>query len=99
MSLTVSDKKSVEDGRNVVDTYRTDHDARKADNIIYGELIKGLNAQGYTTTEKEHPSDAIGKFFNNSDLYNLEELGFDDKEDFRANATKEDIEKLEKMWR
>ena len=101
-TLSNSEKTNVEDARKVVDTYRTEHNAmtsKSQESGIYVKLIEGLNKLGYTTTDKEHPSDAIDKFFEKNELYNIDELGYTDKEDFYTTATKEDRDTIIAKWK
>jgi hypothetical protein len=98
MALTVEEKEAIEKGRPIVDEYRLAHSKTK-DTYELGFLLAKLviDLDGLKLNkEKEHSCDV---FFDKSYLYNIEALGYDDKEDFDANATIADKEALEQMWK
>lgn len=93
------DKQKVLAGRHRVDVYRTAHTALHSQgwhkgipeehtpllNIMLG-AFKGL---GFSS---------VDEFFVASELFNIQELGFKNIEDFKAKATETDIQKLMEMW-
>ncbi|GAI67492.1 unnamed protein product [marine sediment metagenome] len=96
----MTDKEKILAGRKAVDAYRTAHtklyekgwhkgipeEHTPLLNIMLG-AFKGL---GFNT---------IQEFFGASDLLNIQECGYKDREDFEAKASETDREALELKWR
>lgn len=93
------DKEKILAGRKAVDAYRTAHTAlykKPWHKGIPGEhtpllniMVKAFKGLGFNT---------IQEFFDASELLNIQELGFVDREDFERRATKADREALRRMW-
>ncbi|GAJ14182.1 unnamed protein product, partial [marine sediment metagenome] len=65
-------------------------------------LVNALEGLGFTSAEIEFEpkkTEILAKFWAESDLLNIQELGFADREDFEAKATEVDREALELKWR
>jgi len=94
--LTTDEKTAVEKGREVIDAYRKAHAEFKPSeqSVAFGKLFNELNDLGLD--KDKYP---FYVFFEKSQLYNIESLGFDDKADFESSATEEDKETLKSMWK
>ena len=106
MTLTIVDRTNVEKARLAIEEYRkavaelhkTKYDPVKRAQL-FGKLMTELGKNGYTYTSKTKPEAAIGKFFTESKIYNVEDLGFNDLADFEDKATVTDITNLKEMWK
>lgn len=86
-------------GRAAVDVYRAAHaqlyvgswhqGISEAHTPLLEKLLADLKMQGFNS---------LDEFFTTSDTLNIQELGFADREDFMAKATKADREVLDRMW-
>lgn len=98
-------------GRNQVDAYRTAHTAlhrkpwRKTipeeHTPLLKALVNALEGLGFTSTEtdfEQKKNVILAKFWRDSELLNIQELGFTDMDDFKARATNADMEALDRMW-
>ena len=112
MTISDAERLKVEAGRSAVDVYRDAHAqlheksyyrAIHADHTpLLEQLIDGLDKVGFTSTESDFISkktEILANFFDTSDLENIKELGFENKADFKGNATKEDKLALREMWK
>jgi len=106
------DKEKILPGRKVVDAYREAHSQLHAKGWYKGisedhmplleKLIADLEKIGITSTEKDFgpkKNEILAKFWAESDLLNLQELGFKDREDFEKRAKDTDREALEAKWK
>jgi len=94
------DKKKILLGRKAVDAYREAHiqlhsqpwhkGVPEEHTPLLNTMLGKLKRQGFNT---------IQEFFDDSDLLNIQELGFTDREDFKAKAKDIDRETLELKWR
>lgn len=92
-------KQKILKGRKAVDAYRKAHTKLHSKlwhkgvpgehTPLLDKLLAGLKKQGFNT---------IQEFFDASRLLNTQELGFTDREDFRARANKADREALRLKW-
>lgn len=92
-------------GRKAVDAYRTAHTQLHSKPWHKGipeehtpllkVMVKALEKQGFTSEKTE---EVLAKFWDASDLLNLQELGFKDRQDFEKRATDKDREALEETW-
>ena len=86
-------------GRKAVDAYRTAHTK-----LYEKGWHKGIPEEHTLLLEKmlaefkKHDFNSLDEFFDASELLNIREFGFADREDFEANATEVDEESLERMW-
>jgi len=93
-------RSKVLEGRKAVDAYREAHRQLHSEPWHRGipeehmplldEMLSKLKGQGFSWLQK---------FFDTSELLNIQELGFSSKEDFEAKATEADRETLSGMWR
>jgi len=104
-------KLGVTSGRLAVDAYRLAHAQLHSTGWHKGiseehtqllvKLVDDLEKQGFTSTQTEFEpkkTEVMAKFWDNSDLLNIQELGFASKENFEAKATEADFIALEGMW-
>jgi hypothetical protein len=106
------DKEKILSGREAVDAYRTAH-AKLYDKPWYRgipeehtpylrAMVNALEGLGFASTEADFEpkkTEILAKFWDASDLENIKELGFTDRDDFEKRATKQDRDKLEAMWK
>lgn len=105
-------KKAVLKGRKAVDAYRTAHAALHqeayyrqvhADHIpLLEAMVKALEELGFSSAEidfEPKKTEILAKFWSDSDLLNIQNLGFDSEEGFDIWATDVDRQKLMRMWR
>ncbi len=98
-------------GRNQIDAYRTAHSKLYSKGWHKGipeehtpllkALVNALEGLGFTSTETDFEpkkTEILAKFWADSDLLNVQELGFTSKEDFEVRASEADREALEGMW-
>ena len=88
------------EGRKAVDVYREDHyqlhskpwhrGIPKEHTPQLNKLLAELEKQGFNSLQE---------FWETSEGLNIQELGFNSREDFEAGATKTNREALERMWR
>ena len=108
----ISDKDRVLSARLAVDAYREAHRQLHAGGWYEGisedhtplleKLVADLDKLGFTSVEvnfEPKKTEILAGFWADSDLQNIEELGFVDMEDFEARATKADRGVLEEKWR
>lgn len=92
-------KENIMAGRNAVDAYRADH-AKLYDKPwhrgipeehtpLLDKLLVELKGQGFNS---------LGEFFSASEEQNMQELGYEDRQHFTANATDTDWQALNRMW-
>jgi len=65
------------------------------------KLVSDLDKLGFTSTEagfEPKKTEILARFWADSDLQNIKELGFADMEDFEARATGADGKALEEKW-
>ena len=106
-----SDNDRVLSARQAVDAYREAHRQLHAGGWYKGisedhtplleKLVSDLDKLGFTSTEagfEPKKTEILAGFWADSDLQNIEELGFTGKEDFEARATEADREALEEKW-
>lgn len=92
-------KKEILKGREAVDAYRAAHallysggwhkGIPEEHTPLLNTMLVDLKKQGFNT---------LGEFFAANDELNVQELGFKNRADFEARATKTDREALEGMW-
>ncbi len=99
MPTEAKSQERVELGRRVVDTCRAAH-AQLHSKSWYPQihedhtpLLRKLEAD---LTEQGFNS--LDEFFTQSEVLNIKETGFKDRDDFEAKATKADYEALELKW-
>jgi len=105
------DREGIIQGRKAVDAYREAHGQLHSHGWYEGisedhtplleKLVGALEKQGFSLTETDFESrktEILAKFWAESNLHNIKELGFANKEDFRARATSLDKENLKRMW-
>jgi len=105
------DKQKVLSGRKAVDAYRTAHaklyekgwhrGVPEEHTPLLKAMVNALEGLGFTSTEADFEpkkNEVLAKFWDDSDLLNVQELGFTDMEDFRARVTKAEREALETKW-
>jgi len=98
-------------GRKAIDAYREAHRLLHQKPYYRGihadhtplleKLVADLEGQGFTskcTGFEPKKTKILTKFWAESDELNIKELGFANKEDFRAKATNTDKESLKRMW-
>lgn len=98
-------------GRKAVDAYRTAHlqlhskpwhrGIPEEHTPLLQALVNALEGLGFTSTELDFEpkkTEILAKFWDDSDLLNIQELGFASREDFEANATDADYEALRLKW-
>ena len=98
-------KQKILAGRKAVDAYRTAHTALhqkpwhrgipEEHTPLLRAMVKVLEKQGFASSKTE---EVLAKFWEASDLLNIQELGFEDRQDFEERATDADREALEGMW-
>lgn len=86
-------------GRQAVDAYRLAHaqlyqagwhqGIPKEHTPLLDDLLAELERQG---------SSSLDQLFNSSQELNIEELGFESKDNFEARATEAEREALDRMW-
>ena len=109
---TLKSRAAIVAGRRLVDAYRTAHEELHARAWTRGvpeshtelleKLVAGLEKVGYLASGavfEERKSEILSAFTSDSDLQNLEDLGFADRADFKQRATQADREALEGGWR
>ena len=102
---------SVLNGRDAVEAYRTAHlqlhgpswhkEVHDKHTVLLRKLVKDLEKEGYTSIQIEFElkkTEILAKFWDDSNLENIKELGFDSKEDFENRATEADKEVLRQKW-
>lgn len=107
----MANKQKILAGRKAVDAYRTAHTKLHSKPWHKGipeehtplpkALVNALEGLGFTSAEidfEPKKTEILAKFWADSDLLNIQELGFTNREDFDKNATKADKESLEAMW-
>ena len=107
----LAEKNKVFQGREAVDAYRTAHTVLHSHGWYKGisedhtpllkKLIDELEKIGITSAELEFEpkkTEILAKLWVDSDLLNIQELGFTDMEDFKSRATEEDALALEGKW-
>lgn len=92
------DKEKILAGRVAVDSYRTAHaklyekgwhkGIPEEHTPLLEKMLKAWEPFGYT----------LDNFWEISEELNMKELGFKDRKDFEAKATKQDIDTLDRMW-
>lgn len=105
------DKEKILVGRKAVDAYRTAHTALyskpwhrsipEEHTSLLKILVQKLERQGFTsagTDFEPRKTEILAKFWEASDLLNLQELGFVDREDFEKRAKDSDREALDRKW-
>ena len=107
--MDTKEKKEVEDARLAVEKYRNAHDQMYVDfkgrqdldtqAQIFDTFLKDLGDQGFVISDQETPSNAIDRFFDKSVLYNVQELGYKDYDDYMAKVSLSDKETFETMWK
>ena len=93
------DKEKILVGRKVVDAYRTAHTALYSQgwhNGIPEEHTPLLNIM--LGAFKGLGFNSLDEFFDASELLNIQELGFENKEDFKARTIEADREAIDRMW-
>lgn len=104
-------KDKILDGRKAVDAYRRAHTQLhsqpwhrgipKEHTPLLQALVNALEGLGFTSSETDFEpkkTEILAKFWAASELLNIQELGYKDREDFEARATDADREALEGMW-
>lgn len=104
-------KQRVIAGRKIIDEYREAHYRLHSKGWYRGisedhtslleKLVYDLEKLGFTSNKSEFEAkktEILSKFWNTSDLLNIQELGFIDWEDFRKNVTKSNSEMLRLKW-
>lgn len=99
-------------GRKAVDAYREAHrqlyskpwhrGIPEEHTPLLKAMVIVLEKQGFTSAETDFEpkkTEVLAKFWEASDLLNIRELGFTDREDFEQNATDANREALDRMWR
>lgn len=105
------DKQKVLKGRKAVEAYRQAHAALHKRPYYRGihaghtpllevqvAKLEQIGWQSSHTDFESRKTEVLEKFFSDSMLLNVQELGYEDMEDFRKNATKEDREALRDKW-
>lgn len=98
-------------GREVVGTYRKAHtklhsrpwhkDVPEEHTPLLIKLVNTLDKLGFASAQTDFEpkkTEILAKFWEASDLLNIQELGFIDREDFDTNATDADRQALREMW-
>ena len=106
------DKEKILAGRKAVDAYRQAHKRLYASGWYKGisedhtplleKLVASLEKLGFTSTEidfEPKKTEILAKFWKDSDLLNIKELGFVDRADFEKRATDTDREALRLKWK
>lgn len=104
-------KEKILAGRMAVDAYREAHallhqkpyyrEVHADHTPLLVKLVNALEKLGFTSTETEFEpkkTEILAKFWTDSDLLNIQELGFASREDFEARANESDSEALEAKW-
>lgn len=104
-------KEKILAGREAVDAYREAHHqlhskpwhrgVPEEHTPLLETLVTALEKLGFTSTETDFEpkkTEILAKFFNASELLNIQELGFTDREDFGIKATDADSEALRLKW-
>lgn len=99
-------------GRSAVGVYRYQHgllhasgwyaDIHTDHTPLLKVLVDALDQQGFTSIEtgfEPKKTEVLARFWDASDLLNIQKLGFADKEDFEAKANDSDRKALEELWR
>ncbi|KKN87079.1 hypothetical protein LCGC14_0263490 [marine sediment metagenome] len=105
------DKDKILAGRVAVDAYRTAHnqlyvgvwhrDIPEEHAPLLETLVTALEGQGFTSTETDFEpkkDEILEKFWNDSNLLNVQELGFTDREDFMGRGSLVDRKELRLKW-
>ncbi len=87
------------EGRKAVDVYREDHcqlhskpwhkGITEEHTPLLNKLLSELEKQGFNSLQE---------FWDTSEELNIQELGFEFREDFQAKASKSEREALQRMW-
>lgn len=98
-------------GREAVDAYRQAHTNLHAQpwhrsipeehTPLLERMINSLEELGFVSTKVElrgKSAEVLSKFFEASDIKNVKELGFKDREEFVAKATEADQNSLQEKW-
>lgn len=98
-------------GRQAAEAYRTAHaklykkgwhkDIPEEHIPLLMTLVDALDGLGFTSVETDFEpkkTEILAKFEADSNLLNIQELGFTDREDFRIRATDADKEARRKSW-
>lgn len=106
------DKQEILAGRNRVDAYRIAHAAiydkpwhkgiPEEHTPLLKAMVNALEGLGFTSTEADFEpkkTEILAKFWDDSDLLNIQELGFTGWADFKARATKADRKARKEMWK
>lgn len=104
-------KRDVVAGRKIVDAYRKAHSdlslggwhkgIPEAHTPLLEKMVGALDKLGFSSSEIEfsaRKNEVIEKFWDSSEIMNMKELGFTSRENFMANATKDDVLILDGMW-
>ncbi len=103
LSINPDFEKKVLEGREAVEKYRKAHDLMydksgmkedRHDELIT-IMLKELESTGYTILVTER----LEAFRKDSRDYNAKKLGYEDKEDFKKNATEQDTQNYLDSWR
>ena len=107
----MADKEKILAGRVAVKEYRDAHKQLHSHGWYKGisedhtplleKLVAALEKIGITSAElgfEPKKTEILAKFWDDSDLVNIQELGFTDTEDFKARATDADALALEEKW-
>lgn len=111
ISIDPVEKNKVLAGRIAVDAYREAHRLLHAQpwrktipedhTPLLKKLVADLEEIGIASTELEFEPKKTGmlaKFWAGSDLLNIKELGFVDRDNFEKRATKANRDALREMW-
>ena len=109
--VVLSAKQKILVGRNAVDAYRVAHGqlhdqpwhrrVPEEHTLLLETMVKALEVEGYISSEEEFKdriADIMRKFWDDSDLENIKELGFESWEDFQNRAKEADREALRDKW-
>lgn len=99
-------------GRAAVDAYREAHrqlhskpwhrEVPEEHTPLLEKLVAALEEQGFISAKTDFEpgkNEILARFWVDSDLLNIQELGFTDRKDFETRATETDIEALRLKWR
>ncbi|KKM88165.1 hypothetical protein LCGC14_1261490 [marine sediment metagenome] len=105
------DKAKILAGRTAVDAYRAAHGqlylkpwhkgVPEEHMPLLETLVTALEGQGFTSTEADFEpkkDEILEKFWKDSNLLNVQELGFTDREDFMDRGSLVDREELRLKW-
>lgn len=106
------DRQKILAGRKALEAYRTAHaklykkPRRKTIPEEHTPLLKAmtnaLEGLGFISAQADFEAkktEVLAKFWEDSELLNIQELGFVDKEDFDKKATDTDRQALKEMWK